>query len=271
MTVMICKHGMPGRLVAFVLILLILVWYFGLSYARENFEAAIPPMKRNDMPGLPFKVRIYNGSSKGKTIMLVGGVHGNEPSGAHALTNLCNMLDSGKIGLKRGKLIIVPVANEWGISHYERGNGQFLNSDVNRNFTESGPADDISAALAKLSKGADLVFDFHEGWGYHKINPESIGSTITSSSDPQIQNLAQETVNLLNKDISDPGKKFTHRVNDACDITTTLGCQVQRSGGKYMLIETTGQNEIQSRAIRVNQALGAALHVLTAFDLVFLA
>jgi hypothetical protein len=261
---------MSGRVLVFVLVLLILVWYFGSSYVRENFKAALPPMTKNDMPGLPFKVRIYNSSNPGKTIMLVGGVHGNEPSGAHALTNLCNMLDSG-VKLKRGKLIIVPVANEWGINHYERGNGQFLNSDVNRNFTESGPADDISAALAKLSKGADLVFDFHEGWGYHKINPESIGSTITSSADPKIQRLAQETVNLLNSSITDPGKKFTHRVNDACDITTTLGCQVQRSGGNYMLIETTGQNEIQSRAVRVNQALGAALHVLSAFDMVILA
>jgi len=262
---------MSGRAIVFVLILLVAVWYFEVRYARENFEAALPPMTQNDMPGLPFKVRIYSSKQPGKTIMLVGGVHGNEPSGAHALTNLCGMLDSGKVVLKRGKLIIVPVANEWGINHYERGNGQFLNSDVNRNFTESGPADDISAALAKLSKGADLVFDFHEGWGYHKINPESIGSTITSSSDPAIQKLAQDTVELLNKDISNPGKKFTHRVNDACDITTTLGCQVQRSGGKYMLIETTGQNEIQSRAVRVNQALGAALHVLSVYDLVVLA
>ena len=259
--------GMSQRVVVgliIILLVLILVWHG----SKEHFEANLPHMTQNDVPGLPFKVRVYRNRNPGKTIMLVGGVHGNEPAGAHALTSLCNMFDSGKVKLKCGKLIIVPVANEWGIKNYERSNGNFFNNDVNRNFTESGPADNISAALANLAKGADLVFDFHEGWGYHKINPESIGSTITSSSDPKIQRLAQATVDLLNDGIADPGKKFTHRVNDACDITTTLGCQVQRSGGNYILIETTGQNEIQPRVVRVDQAQAAALHVLTKFGLI---
>lgn len=263
---------MSGRLAVLLaiclLVLVLLVW----SQTRtEEFEASLPPLRGNDMPGLPFTVRVFDSGKPGKTILLVGGVHGNEPGGSHALINLCNLFDSSKVKIKHGRVIVVPVANEWGIKHYERGNGNFLNSDVNRNFTTSGTRDDISAALAKLAKGADLVFDFHEGWGYHRINPESIGSTITSSSDPKIQKIAQDTVDLINGGIADPGKKFTHRVNDACDVTTTLGCQVQRSGGKYMLIETTGQNEIQPRAVRAAQALSAALHVLTVFDLVFMA
>lgn len=251
---------------AIVLLLVLLLWYFRAE--SEAFEASLPPLEGNDIPGLPFTVRIFDSGKPGKTVLLVGGVHGNEPAGAHALINLCREFDRGDLKLVRGRLIVVPVANEWGITHYERSNGSLFNNDVNRNFTKAGTKDAISTALARLAREADLVFDFHEGWGYHRINHNSIGSTITSSSRPDVQKLAQETVELLNRRISDPGKKFTHRVNEACDIATTLGCQVQRTGSNYLLIETTGQNEIQPRAVRVGQALTAARYVLSALGLI---
>jgi predicted deacylase len=255
------------RLAIIILLCLIVFWTLKKQHSPANLEP-IPAFKGNDMPGLPFRVRVFHSSKPGPTILLVGGVHGNEPAGAHGLAQFVNNLDNGTEKLKKGTLIIVPEVNEWGLNKYVRENGHLMHGDINRNFTASGPQDKTSEALQQLVRSADIVMDFHEGWGYHRVQPDSLGSTITSGTNPETQALVEKAVGILNHQIPDQRKWFTHRQNDACSIVETLGCETERSGKDYILTETTGQDEIQPRGIRVNQVYTVLKCVLTGLEVI---
>lgn len=264
------KFPVLVRIAIIVLLCLIIFWTLRKHHRPSGLEP-IPVFKGNDMPGMPFRVRIFRSPGSGAqlahpVVLLVGGVHGNEPAGAHGLAQFVNDLDAGISHVRKGSLIIVPEVNEWGLNKYVRENGNVIHGDINRNFTTAGPQDPPSAALQQLVRSADIVMDFHEGWGFHRIQPDSLGSTITSGTNPKTQALVEKAVGELNAKIPDQGKHFTHRPNDACSIVETLGCEAERNGKDYILTETTGQDEIQPRGVRVDQVYTVLKCVLTGLE-----
>ena len=108
--------------------------------------------------------------------LVIGGVHGNEPSGSVAATHIQrNWLP------KRGTLVVVDRVNVLGLAHstrYIKGakNGEI---DLNRNF----PVDNSEPPRGPLAKHIwtlasilrpNVLFDLHEGWGFYatsKNNP----------------------------------------------------------------------------------------------------
>lgn len=253
---------------AIVILLCLIVFYSLRGHRRPEGLEPIPAFAGNDMPNMPFRVRVFRSPNPGPTILLVGGVHGNEPAGAHGLVQFVNNLDNGTDQLQKGTLVIVPEVNTWGLNKYVRENGSLINGDINRNFTTTGPQDASSAALQQLVRSSDMVMDFHEGWGYHRVQNNSLGSTVTSGTNPQTQALVEKAVGQLNATIPDQDMWFTHRANDACSIATTLGCEAQRNGKDYILTETTGQDEIQPRSVRVGQVYLILKCVLTGLEVI---
>ena len=65
-----------------------------------------------------------NGVEKGKTLLIIGGLQGNEPGGYLAADLYVDM------SLKKGNLIVVPRANFYSIISNQRG----VNGDMNRQF-----------------------------------------------------------------------------------------------------------------------------------------
>ena len=131
------------------------------------------------------------------------------------------------------------------------------NRDLNRNF----PRNKIETAEEPISKKiidyvlqSDLIIDFHEGWGFHKINPESMGSGIYPGKTKFSILLSNELLNHINEYISDPLKKFSIEYNKHPDIKS-LKNYVNFLGKDYILIETSGQDNIQPLHIRVEQDL----------------
>ena len=55
---------------------------------------------------------LFEGAKEGKSLLLLGCVHGNEVAGEYALKRLVNEIKTGEIVIKKGKLTIVPVCNE---------------------------------------------------------------------------------------------------------------------------------------------------------------
>ncbi len=195
-----------------------------------------------------------------KKIVFVGGVHGNEPAGSEALKQL---VAEGYFE-KYPHTQVLHSVNKYGLARGVRHQhpATFLNrtADINRNFGEEGGMDDASRAIVAAISNAALVVDFHEGWGFHKITPTSIGSTVTPS--PLTVPLGKKITERLNLNIKDPAKKFTTRIGEGCDIKTSLGCFSQRKKIPYVLIETTGQKDIQPLAVRVAQVKEAVRVVL---------
>ena len=76
----------------------------------------------------------YNNTNYTKTLLLIGGVHGNELSGSLGLIGLKTQLDEKKIDLKQTRVILMPYVNKCGLALNLR-NLLFF-TDINRNFTD---------------------------------------------------------------------------------------------------------------------------------------
>ncbi|MEM3062134.1 MAG: DUF2817 domain-containing protein [Nitrososphaerota archaeon] len=211
-----------------LLILLLIIFIF----FREIFFEKINSLK------------YYEFGKDHPRICFLAGVHGNESAGTITLYKMLPTFPH-ILKKKKGSLLVIPCANPWGFLNNSRYQKNF--SDINRNFS-SKCRDFTSCNILRLVRDCDLVVDFHEGWSFHKINPRSIGSTISYT--PGARLLAEKILERLNNHISDPKKKFT-LLNDNCRIPTSLQCRLKDKN--YILIETSGQNNIQPLPIRVYQ------------------
>lgn len=223
-------------LVALVVLVMIgMVMYFGngkrLKYTDYNYT-----------PRNAYKVAI------------IAGTHGNEPAGTIALEKMMrdrvfDGLNGTTVGVR-----VIPRVNEWGL---KLGTRKTLSlQDVNRNYlVKRGNVEGregVSDEVARLTKDANLIIDLHEGWGFHQFHPTRIGPTL-SYSGKLGEFLSQKAINEVNETIGDAMKKFVLMNGDMCDIPTTLGCARHTLKKDYILIETTGQNDIQPLSVRTQQ------------------
>lgn len=215
------------------------------------------------------KYYIYDSKVPGNTILLIGGTHGNEPAGSVCIKEFQNELNNKNINLKTGKLILIPEVNycalrlgirfmpfigdmnrKYPCSHNEKCNNKIINEIIN------------------LSMHADFIIDFHEGWGFNRLNKKSMGSTITPTDTEKSLKISQKVLKELNKNIEDKQKKFiilTNNIlsdeeedydydyNESIDIEGTLRNFMNMNKKNYILVETTGQDDIQPLPIRTNQ------------------
>lgn len=211
---------------------------------------------------------IYDSQKPGPTIMILGGTHGNEPAGSETIKELIQDMNLKKTILNRGKLILIPEVNYCGLRlniRYIFGIG-----DLNRKYpktldeTISSP---INNKIIELAKQSDFILDFHEGWGFHRNNKDSIGSTITPNNTPESLTLATEFLDNINKTIKEDDKKFTilttnedllkldkYGYSSSTEIKGSLRYYLNLLNKNYILIETTGQDNIQKLELRKQQA-----------------
>lgn len=113
------------------------------------------------MDNIQIKHITYNSSLAGKTLMITGAIHGDEPCGTIALNRLIQDLDRGKIALACGKLIIVPICNPMAYANKTR----FVERNLNRYlFPKEKPQyyeDHIDPILCGLLQQADFLLDLH--------------------------------------------------------------------------------------------------------------
>ena len=229
---------MLGRILAVIIVILIV-----LTYVEPFTEPELPNVKVLNPTGTT-------------TLLIIAGMHGNEPAGTVGLNAWLDRISVVKLVQRQLRIVAIPAANSWGLENNTRYLRNFWYRDLNRNFVESGN-EPVSQFIVRLIQKyrPTLVIDIHEGWGFHKIEPASIGSTVTSSSHKMSRNMAETMVKDINGTITDPAKKFTHRDNIACDIGTTLGCWCDKSSIPYILIEVTGQKDRQPMNVRVEQVV----------------
>ena len=225
---------------------------------------------------------IYDSQTSGPTIMIIGGTHGNEPAGTETLKLLIEELNSNKIKLKRGKLILVPQVNYCALKlniRYILGIG-----DLNRKYPidlNTSSDNPINNKIIELAKQADFILDFHEGWGYHKEEKDSIGSTITPNDTKISYDIATLFLENINKTIYEDIKKFTILTNkedllkldnysysESSEIKGSLRYYLNLLNKNYVLIETTGQNDKQKLNIRINQDRLFINKLLEYYDLI---
>jgi hypothetical protein len=218
------------------------------------------------------KYYIYDSKIDGPTILMLGGTHGNEPAGYHALNEFKKELDNKITILKRGKIIIIPAVNYYALKLGIRYLPLF--GDLNRKYPYSlnnnkKSDSNIINQIIKLTQESDFILDFHEGWGYNRLNKKSMGSTITPTNTDKSHELAKIMLDSVNKKITDINKKFiilaepditknklnysNYDYSKSIDIKGSLRYYQKLLNKDYILIETTGQLNVQPLNLRMEQ------------------
>jgi hypothetical protein len=127
-----------------------------------------------------FELTKLGDPKSGYTLMVFGGIHGNEPGGYFAPAILAQFYE-----ITKGALWVIPDINQKSITRFRRG----VNGDMNRKFAtikKSDPDYATVMALKKLinHKDVDLILNLHDGHGYYRVqyynkhfNPKAWGQS----------------------------------------------------------------------------------------------
>jgi predicted deacylase len=171
--------------------------------------AAVGAEVRELGDGTPWStpVIVIDSDIDGPTVLLIAGMHGDEPAGPLAAEQISGWR------LQRGKLIIVPVANARALAAGTRRTPDVdaEHDDLNRQFpTGCEPMTDLACGLWTLATThkPDVLIDLHEGVDFHAGNSKSVGASVIAAKDPVSQELGNAAAEAINKTISSPDKRF---------------------------------------------------------------
>jgi glutamine amidotransferase-like uncharacterized protein len=160
--------------------------------------------------GTPFETPWFErrGSAEGPTVLITGGMHGNEPAGAAAAEEIA----CWTIG--KGKLVVVPRMNRPALAAKQRliPDTSEPEGNVNRHFpiggeVTPGVATDLWALFEAVEP--DWVLDLHEGFAFRRLNSGSVGSSVIACADERAGELAQQMIAAVDGTIDAAERKFT--------------------------------------------------------------
>jgi predicted deacylase len=181
--------------------------------------------------------------SKKPCTVILSATHGNEPAGFFALHRI---IDSKPI-IKQGKVFIIPSVNPCGLMANQRHNplGDY---DINRGYPNKTY---LNSQIKKFIDQADWVIDLHEGYGFHKLDRRSVGSGVYPGNTKEAQDLTNQLITGINTSIKDVNKQFvTFKLPN---VKGSLRDYCSNTNKNYILIETSGINDIQPLPVRVSQ------------------
>lgn len=187
--------------------------------------------------------QLLDSGNAGPTVLVVGGIHGNEPAGRAAAEQIMHWK------INRGKLIVLPGVNRLGLAANTRWIPQHRNEktlrDLNRNFpTQARPKTQTELAgliwdFVKENK-PDYVFDLHEGFDFHRLNSKSVGSSVIAF--PSEKEFAAKIVQHLNQDLTSQ-RKFDLLAGSGPVVGSLARACHERLGAKSFIFETTTKNQ----------------------------
>ncbi|MCP5152322.1 MAG: succinylglutamate desuccinylase/aspartoacylase family protein [Ectothiorhodospiraceae bacterium] len=122
-------------------------------------------------PALEFSFHRHSGSAAGPTVLVIGGIQGDEPGGFNAASLLVT-----HYRVRRGALWVVPNLNFESIVRRTRG----VHGDLNRKFPEVAASDPDFERLERIKSiiidpTVDYVLNLHDGSGFYR--PRHIDGT----------------------------------------------------------------------------------------------
>lgn len=235
-------RSMPDRRMSFLCFWMILSSLF--VFPSQAFS------KREHLvyfPNTAYELNIYKiyGKDPGKTLMLIGGIQGNEPGGFLSADLYADM------SLKKGNLIVVPRANFNSIILNQRG----PNGDMNRRFspedTSTSMEDKIVTKLKELISESDYLLNLHDGSGYYYPeyidkwrNPTRFGQSIIADCREyripgtdkviKLEETAKKVISQVNPHIQNDLHKF-HFMNTKTENKDSPHREQQHSATYYAL------------------------------------
>lgn len=241
----------------------------------------VPPAghaSRTLLPGTPWEtaLSITHSGVRGPSVLVLGGVHGNEPGGWLAAEQV-----TGWTPLT-GSLLVVPRANVLAIRALERTFPEL--GDLNRLYPgnpDGLPMARMAAAIVDASRefNVELVLDMHESWGFYAERVQNgtafLGQTITAGQGPEFDTVAQGLAARANELVGGgrdrlltrdqallPGATPTPTPPQGSVLgrsTSSLGIGRYVDGVTPILVEMGQQNQSLERRIELHLIVGRAL------------
>ena len=211
---------------------------------------AAPTMVTNTLvPDGRFATEVYVHDSgvAGPTVMIVGGVHGNEPAGALAAEAIRHW------PITRGILVVVPRANVPALAANKRLIPDLDTnlSNLNRNYPRVGkdepPRGELADAIWNLALKykPEWLLDLHEGFDFNQINDKSVGSSVIASTDEKARAAADLMLAAVNNTITDDKLKFSRR-GPPVDGSLARG-SAEHLHLPSLILETTSKQPMEKR------------------------
>lgn len=200
--------------------------------------------------GTDFELNVYKiyGKEPGKTLLLIGGIQGDEPGGYLSVDHYVDL------SLLKGNLIVVPRANFRSIVLNRRK----INDDMNRKFADDSRSNyeaKIVSILKKLIAESDCLLNLHDGSGFYSEkwegpdrNPKRYGQSIISDcdvfEDPKtgrtlhLGDMARSVCKQVNRSIRNPRNHF--RFNNHKTRQEDSLHKEQRKSATYYALNTFG-------------------------------
>lgn len=228
----------------------IILAFFIVIVMSPNFADAQKRVHSVFFENTDYELNVYkiHGELPGKTIMLIGGIQGNEPGGFLSVDHYAD------ISLSKGRLIVVPRANFQSIVLNRRQ----INDDMNRKFAEDQKSNyetKIVAILKKLIAESDCLLNVHDGSGFFSEvwkgpnrNSMKYGQSIITDCESYVNpktgqvlelgKIAQSVCKAVNKNIKNSDHHFhfnNHKTKDKSSLH-----KEQRKSATYYALYTCG-------------------------------
>ena len=258
--------------------ILCVLFYPSFSFAQKKVHSVY-------FEGTDYELHIYRiyGKEPGKTLILIGGIQGDEPGGFLSADHYAD------ISLAKGNLIVVPRANFQSIVLNRRK----INEDMNRKFADDPPDNyekKVVEILKKLIAESDCLLNLHDGSGFYSEkwegpdrNPKRFGQSIIADSEIytvaetgrviELGNMARIVAEDINRDIQDSALHF-HFNNHKAREEATIHKEQSKSATYYALyscgipafgIETGKSLSMETKVRHHNLAINAFMKL---FDIV---
>ncbi len=172
-----------------------------------NDYRKLPEPEEIIMKDTPFETELYinRGSQPGPEVLIVGGVHGDEPSGYHAAREIIYW------EVEKGALMILPEANPPAIEAKER----FVDGkrDLNRAFRNIDEGDLTGKAAVAINEvleeyRPDWILDLHSARGFNREDEDKLGQTLIFSGDDAARSRVERLKENINRWIDEPKHRY---------------------------------------------------------------
>ena len=230
--------------------------------------------------GTEHELHVYriHGKEPGKTMMLIGGIQGDEPGGFLSADLYADF------ALSKGNLIVVPRANFLSILQNKRQ----INEDMNRKFADEGDMNyeaKVVAVLKKLIGESDCLLNLHDGSGFYSDtyespmrNPKRYGQSIIADSEEftskrtgkkiHLGEIAEFVVDDINQHVPDPDHHF-HFNNHRTSELDSIHKEQRKSATYYALtvcgipafgVESSKELPLEKKILHHNLAINAFMN-----------
>jgi len=229
-----------------------------------------------------YELHVYRsyGKEDGNTLLLIGGIQGDEPGGFLSADLYADL------HLSKGNLIVVPRANFRSILLNRRK----INDDMNRKFAgdkKNNYETKVVKILKQLIAESDMLLNLHDGSGFYSDkwegpdrNPKKYGQSIIADCDvyqPEgedgpihLGEMARSVINEMNRKIDDDSLKF-HFNNHNTSKKDSIHKEQRKSATYYALykcgvpafgIETSKSLPLETKVRHHNLAINAFMDML---------